>query len=59
MRLPIPATGMSIGDVVYVAINEGISCKICQLRGNGLDEVLVLQGNSCLIIWGFPPWGLL
>jgi hypothetical protein len=50
---------MSVGDVVYVAISERVSCKICQLRGNDLDEVLVLQGNPCLITWGFPPWGLL
>ena len=50
---------MSVGDVVYVAISEGVSCKICQLRGNDLDEVLVLQGSPCLITWSFPPWDLL
>jgi len=45
---------MSVGGVVYVTISEGVSCKICQLRGNGLDEVLMLQGNPCLITWGSP-----
>jgi hypothetical protein len=39
--------------VVYVAVSEKFSCKIYQLRGDGLDEVLMLQNTPCLIIWSF------
>ena len=53
MRLPIPVTGVAgVGDVVYVAVSDGVSCKVSVLRGNDLDEVVTLQSSPCLIPWG-------
>jgi hypothetical protein len=38
--------------VVYVAVSDGVSCKVSVLRGGGLDEVVTLQGSPCLIPLG-------
>lgn len=53
MRLPIPVTGVAgVGGVIYVAVSDGVSCKVSVLRGGSLDEVVTLQGSPCLIPWG-------
>ena len=43
--------------MVYVAVSEGISCKIYRLRDDSLDEMCTLRNpcqNLCFIIGGFP-----
>jgi len=53
LRLPIPVTGVAgVGGVIYVAVSDGVSCKVSVLRGGSLDEVVTLQGSPCLIPWG-------
>jgi len=53
LRLPLPVTGVAgVGGVIYVAVSDGVSCKVSVLRGGSLDEVVTLQGSPCLIPWG-------
>jgi hypothetical protein len=53
MRLNIPATSVrNIDGVIHATISEGGKCKVSKLKNGKLENVITVQGSSCVLLWG-------
>jgi len=53
LRLPVAATGVKVvKGTAYVAINDAGTCRVSAFKGGCVEDVALLRGSPCALVWG-------
>ena len=53
MRLPVAATSVKVvKGTAYVAINDAGACRVSVFKGGCVEDVVLLRGSPCALVWG-------
>jgi hypothetical protein len=53
LRLPVAATSVKVVEgTAYVAINDAGTCRVSVLKDGCVEDVVLLRGRPCALVWG-------
>jgi hypothetical protein len=53
LRLPVAATSVKVVEgTAYVAVNDAGTCRVSVLKGSCVEDVALLRGRPCALVWG-------